>query len=162
MANVPIPSLKMDRPWTVLDLVPYSSEISQALQSLILIFQTMFLGLRLINEMDEMLIHAADSKRFHPMNHRSSRSRRESSSSDRDSVGESTAGHESSFESSESSGIGESIVSSTKNSIPILDFPVGDHTPRFFYKLLGCSTKILTKSDPEKDSIRPKFSKSSS
>lgn len=91
----------------------------------------MFLGLRLINEMDEMLIHAADSKRFHPMNHRSSRSRRESSSSDRDSVGESTAGHESSFESSESSGIGESIVSSTKNSIPILDFPVGDHTPRF-------------------------------
>ena len=81
-----------------------------------------------------MLIHAADSKRFHPMNHHSrssTRSRRESSSSDRDSVGESTAGHESSFESSESSGIGESIVSSTKNSIPILDFPVGDHTPRF-------------------------------
>ena len=84
----------------------------------------MFLGLRLINEMDDMLIHAADSKRFYPMNHsRSTRSRRGSSSSDRDSVGESTAGHESSFESSESSGIGESIVSSTKNSIPILDFP---------------------------------------
>ena len=95
----------------------------------------MFLGLRLINEMDEMLIHAADSKRFHPMTHHhsrsTSRSRRGSSSSDRDSVGESTAGHESSFESSESSGIGESIVSSTKNSIPILDFPDRDHTPRF-------------------------------
>jgi len=82
-------------------------------------------GLRLINEMDEMLIHAADSKRFHQINYGPpSRSRRGSSSSDRDSVGESTAGHESSFESSESSGIGESIVSSTKNSIPILDFPI--------------------------------------
>ena len=120
--------------WTVLG--PYSTSFRTQAKFpkpfKVLFFQTMFLGLRLINEMDEMLIHAADSKRFHPMNHsRSSRSRRESSSSDRDSVGESTAGHESSFESSESSGIGESIVSSTKNSIPILDFPVGDHTPRF-------------------------------
>ena len=68
-----------------------------------------------------------------------SRSRRGSSSSDRDSVGESTAGHESSFESSESSGIGESIVSSTKNSIPILDFPDRDHTPRF----LQITTRVL-------------------